>query len=80
MKSFNNIKSDLQSIFSMLDIFIRSNQVSELGESYFKKVALPIICEESKDWKPKDIHEAHLILKNYFKKIKSQKPNFLIDN
>lgn len=60
----------------MLDSFLKSGEITELQETYFKKIALPIIRGANKDWSPKTIKEAHKILKNHLKKEKSIKPTF----
>lgn len=70
------MQNNLQSTFSMLDIFVESGEITELRETYFKKIALPIIREANKEWNPKTIKEAHTILKNHLKKEKSTKPIF----
>lgn len=60
----------------MLDIFVQSGEITELRETYFKKIALPIIRETNKEWNPQTIKEAQTILKNHLKKEKSTKPTF----
>lgn len=72
------MQSNLQSTFSMLDIFVQSGEITELRETYYKKIALPIIREANKDWNPKTIHEAHSLLKQHLQKEKQTKPEFII--
>lgn len=63
----------------MLNSFVQSGEITDLRETYFKKIALPAMREVNSAWEPKTIQEAYIILKNYLNKEKSTKPNFFVD-
>jgi hypothetical protein len=71
--------NNLQPIYSMLNSFVQSGEITDLRETYFNKIALPAMREVNSAWEPKTIQEAYIILKNYLNKEKSTKPNFFVD-
>lgn len=69
--------NNLRPVYSMLEIFVTSGEVTELREHYLKSVAIPAMKAENPNWKPKTINEAYEILKKHFKKQKATTPNFI---